>query len=299
MFENELYNVPLDKVLVALGSQPGREKDMWTSPLREETKPSLHINPAKNVWYDFGISAGGTNVDLVMRVRRCCKEEAYSFLAHLDPSARQAHTRPKPEPRTTPYVKAVREIRSSYLLRYLDTRKIPENLARRYLKEVILFNPEKSMHYTLLGLPNNSGAYAFRSPSGMKSTNKADVTTINTAGEITAKPSSPKVAVFEGMFDFLSWRVMQSSELPTCDVVILNSVNNLKRAADYIQSHAGVTCFLDNDAAGEKCYQDIRNLMKGKDVLDMSDLYGQYKDLNEMLQASRGYSASMNLTPSH
>ncbi len=296
MFENELYNVPLDKVLVALGSQPGKEKDMWTSPLREETKPSLHINPAKNVWYDFGISAGGTNVDLVMRVRRCCKEEAYSFLAHLDPSAQQAHTRPKPEPRTSPYIKAVREIRSSYLLRYLDTRKIPENLARRYLKEVILFNPEKGMHYTLLGLPNNSGAYAFRSPSGMKSTNKADVTTINTAGEITTEPSSPKVAVFEGMFDFLSWRVMQSSELPTCDVVILNSVSNLKRAANYIRSHAGVTCFLDNDAAGEKCYQDICALMKGKDVLDMSDLYGHYKDLNEMLQASRGYSAKMTIT---
>lgn len=156
MFDNELYNVPLDKVLVALGSQPGKEKDMWTSPLREETKPSLHINPAK--------------------------------------------------------------------------------------------------------------------------------------------PSSSKVAVFEGMFDFLSWRVMQSSEQPTCGVVILNSVNNLKRAADYIQSHDGVTCFLDNDAAGEKCYQDIRDLMKGKDVLDMSDLYGQYKDLNEMLQASRGYSLNMRLT---
>ena len=297
MFENDLYNVPLDKVLVALGSQPGKEKDMWTSPLREETKPSLHINLASNIWYDFGISAGGTNVDLVMRVRRCCKEEAYSFLAHLDPTARRIYVRPKGEPRTKPYIKVVREIQSSYLLRYLDTRKIPENLARRYLKEVILFNPEKGMHYTLLGLPNNSGAYAFRSPSGMKSTNKADVTTINTAGEITAKPSSPKVAVFEGMFDFLSWRVLQSSELPTCDVVILNSVSNLKRVANYIQSHTSATCFLDNDAAGEKCYQDIRNLMKDKEVLDMSDLYGQYKDLNEMLQASRGYSANMWLGP--
>ena len=37
--------------------------------------------------------------------------------------------------------------------------------------------------------------------------------------------------------------------------------------------------------------------MKGKEVTDMSELYAQNKDLNEMLQASRGYSANMRLTP--
>ena len=37
--------------------------------------------------------------------------------------------------------------------------------------------------------------------------------------------------------------------------------------------------------------------MKGKEVMDMSDLYGQYNDLNEMLQASRGYTAQISLSP--
>ena len=145
---------------------------------------------------------------------------------------------------------------------------------------------------------HSSGGYAMKSPSGHKGTDKAGITTINKEGKITSKPSTKKVAVFEGMFDFLSWRVMQGSELPSCDVVILNSVNNLGKAAEYLKQHDGATCFLDNDAAGERCYQGVRDLLKGKDAVDMSDLYGQFKDISEMLQASRGYSSHMALYPS-
>lgn len=298
MFENPLYNIPLEKVLEALGSRRGREKNMWTSPMREETKASLHVDPVKNVWYDFGITRGGTNVDLVMMVKRCTKREAYRFLGRLVPEHQRTNAVAKPEDqRPSCYIKTVRDIQSSYLLQYLESRKIPAELARRYLKEIIIFDPSKNVHYTLLGIPNNAGGYAMRSPSGIKSTNKAGVTTINKEGKLSSKPSSSKVAVFEGIFDFLSWRVMQSSELPSCDVVILNSVNNLKKAAEYLNQHDGATCFLDNDAAGERCYQSIHDLMKGKDVIDMSDLYGDYKDISEMLERSRGYSANMTMTP--
>jgi hypothetical protein len=299
MFENPLYNIPLEKVLGALGSRPGKEKNMWISPMRDEHKASLHVNPAKNVWYDFGITRGGTNVDLVMLVKRCTQREAYRFLAKLAPELLRAGASiQKPEEqKPSTYIKAAREIQNRYLIQYLEGRKIPLALARRYLKEIVLFDPSKNLHYTLLGIPNNAGAYALRGPNGFKGTNKAGITTINKQGKFTSKPSTGKVAVFEGMFDFLSWRVMQSSELPTCDVVILNSTNNLQRAADYIRQHDSATCFLDNDPAGERCYQGIRDMMNGKEVLDMSDLYGAHKDLNEMLQSSRGYSANMKLSP--
>lgn len=299
MFENPLYNIPLDKLLEALGSRPGHEKNMWTSPMRDEHKASLHVDPVRNLWYDFGLSRGGTNVDLVMLVKHCTKQEAYRFLGNLMPESERAKMqRPAAEPKSSIGIKTVRAIQSKYLIQYLESRKIPLDLARRYLKEVILFYPKKNLHYTLIGIPNNAGAYALRGPNGFKGATKAGITTINRDGEITAIPSSSKVSVFEGMFDFLSWRVMQSSELPTNDVVILNSVNNLHRAADYLRQHDGATCFLDNDAAGERCYQSIRDMLKGKEVIDMSDLYSDYKDLSEMLEQSRGYSANMTLTPS-
>lgn len=171
------------------------------------------------------------------------------------------------------------------------------DLAKAYCKEVITHSTTKGMNFTHIGFPNNSGGYSLSTPTGFKATTKADISTFNSEGKLSKEPSSKNVAVFEGFFDFLSWQVMQGSKIPTCDIVVLNSVNNLHRALNYIRAHEKATCFLDNDAAGEKCYQGVRDMMKGKETVDMSDLYGEHKDLNEFLQASPGYTPDMKLTP--
>jgi len=110
-------------------------------------------------------------------------------------------------------------------------------------------------------------------------------------------PNAP--VVFEGFWDFLSWQVMQGSLRPTCDIVVLNSVNNIEKARSYITQHDRVGAFMDRDDAGRRCHDRVCEMMgrKGGEVLDMSDLYKGHNDLNEFLQASRGYTASMNLTP--
>ena len=292
MFDKELYNYPIEKVLEALGARKGPGKDMWFSPFREETRASLHIDKEKNLWNDFGLGQGGSIVQLVMLARRCNCRDAEAFIASLSPCMYE-----KPEPSAPKSeIKAVSEIRSDYLINYLQKRKIPLKLARQYCKEVIVRNPQKGMNFTLLGFPNNMGGYALNAPTGFKSTTKAAVTTINTEGKMSVTPSSKSVAVFEGFFDFLSWQMMQGSKTPSCDIVVLNSVNNLQKATAFIGAHEKITGFLDNDEAGQKCQTALERLFPGK-VTDMSDLYGKYKDLNEMLQNSRGYTAEMKLTP--
>ena len=293
MFQNEIYNYPIEKVLEALGARKGPGKDMWFSPFREETRASLHVDREKNLWNDFGLGQGGSIIQLVMLTKRCSCKDAEAFVASLAP-----YTYKQPEPSAPKSeIKAVREIRQDYLTNYLQKRKIPLELARMYCKEVIVRNPQKGMNFTLLGFPNNMGGYALNAPSGFKSTTKAAITTINTEGKISVTPSAKGVAVFEGFFDFLSWQVMQSSKTPSFDVVVLNSVNNLQKASAYIGAHNKIMGFLDNDAAGQKCQSTLEGMFPGK-VTDMSDLYGKYNDLNEMLQASRGYTADMKLTPS-
>ena len=292
MFDKELYNYPIEKVLEALGARKGPGKDMWFSPFREETRASLHIDKEKNLWNDFGLGQGGSIVQLVMLARRCNCRDAEAFIASLSPCMYE-----KPEPSAPKSeIKAVSEIRSDYLINYLQKRKIPLELARQYCKEVIVRNPQKGMNFTLLGFPNNMGGYALNAPTGFKSTTKAAVTTINTEGKMSVTPSSKSVAVFEGFFDFLSWQMMQGSKTPSCDIVVLNSVNNLQKATAFIGAHEKITGFLDNDEAGQKCQTALERLFPGK-VTDMSDLYGKNKDLNEMLQNSRGYTAEMKLTP--
>ena len=292
MFDKELFNYPIEKVLEALGARKGPGKDMWFSPFREETRASLHIDKEKNLWNDFGLGQGGSIVQLVMLTKRCSCRDAEAFIASLSPCKYE-----KPEPSAPKSeIKAVREIRSDYLVNYLQKRKIPLELARQFCKEVIVRNPQKGMNFTLVGFPNNMGGYALNAPTGFKSTTRAAVTTINTEGKMSVTPSSKSVAAFEGFFDFLSWQVMQGSKTPSCDIVVLNSVNNLQKATAFIGAHEKITGFLDNDEAGQKCQSALERLFPDR-VTDMSDLYGKYKDLNEMLQDSRGYIADMKLTP--
>lgn len=292
MFENPFYNFPIESVLESLGCKKGG-RDMYFSPFREETSASLHIDRSKNLWYDHGAGMGGTNVQLVMLARKCSMQEAYRFIARLDPTLVPEEVKSRTS--GTNAIRAVRDIKSDYLLNYFESRKIPEELARKYCREIIMRNQQRNQTFTLIGFENNAGGYALKSPSGYKSTTAAGITTINDKGVRTEIPTSSSVLVFEGFFDFLSWQVLQSSLCPSCDVVVLNSVSNLNRASDYLRLHDKIVCFLDNDTAGKKAFSSIKTMLPDKQIADMSHLYQKHKDLNEMLQESRGFTAGIKL----
>lgn len=293
MFDNPFYNFPLDRILDELGCKKGG-KDMYFSPFREESVASLHIDREKNLWYDHGSGLGGTNVQLIMLARHCSQKEAYSFIAAIDPTL--SVLTPMPEKKKGSEIISVREIRSNYLIRYLESRKIPVELARLYCKEVIVRNNERGQNFTLIGFENNAGGYALKSPSGLKSTSRAGITTINIDGKRSVVPSTDNVSIFEGFFDFLSWQVLQSADIPNCDILVLNSVNNLNKAEAYLKGHSSALCFLDNDEAGRKALQSVMKMMPDSETRDMTCLYHDYKDLNEMLSASRGYDLDKSLS---
>ena len=59
---DEIKEISLVEFLNHLGYQPtGRDsKGLWFyAPYRSERKPSFHVNPRRNLWYDFGTGAGG------------------------------------------------------------------------------------------------------------------------------------------------------------------------------------------------------------------------------------------------
>ena len=82
---NPVYSFPLRKILEALEAKQGKSDDWWYSPLRDEKNPSLHIDEKKNLWYDFGIGRGGTNIELVQLIQRCSKAEAIRYIISLSP----------------------------------------------------------------------------------------------------------------------------------------------------------------------------------------------------------------------
>ena len=305
---------PIAQLLLALGARPGRTRNTFHSPFREDKDASLHIDPERNVWYDHGAGVGGGNIDLVMRCKGCTARQAARFIRDLPvcPSMDSSSSgTPDSEPLGTPdgvtetgafgagapskanakettplanRILMIRDLHSPYLVEYCESRGIPAAIAARYCKEVILRGKAFGKTYDHIGFPNNVGGFALKAPSGFKCTTKGGITTIDTAGTFSDRPTSATVTVFEGFFDFLSWLAKDKRELPATDVCVLNSVSNLGRAFPYLKAHGTIICYLDNDEAGRTALDSLREQKKilGKPVIiDGSLLFSGYKDINE------------------
>ena len=298
--ENEkqrLLSFPLDGVLAALGKRTDHKGYMYYSPFRDEDTPSFHIDARTNRWYDFGSAEGGGIIDLVCRLKGCGKGEVLDLLAGMDANFVHVESAEQPKVDLTPRVSSsvVRidtvsdRITRYALLDYAAQRGVPAAVLSKYCREVTYrIGEKKDTLYFALGFPNNSGGWVLRS-SRTKICSSSDVSTLDKNGRISSEPSSRKALVFEGFFDMLAWRVLYGSRSLDCDVCVLNSVSNWKRASDWLASHGKVCLCLDNDDAGRRTTEEIAGSIKkvngNLEVWDMSSSYAQYKDVGEKLQA--------------
>ena len=115
-------------------------------------------------------------------------------------------------------------------------------------------------------------------------------------------PVTHDVVVVEGMFDGLSDRELcvGLGSRGVYDLLILNSISNLRWAIPFLSRHSRVVSMMDNDlssGAGQKAFvqlsQDIElfSLKTGFKplVFDGSSVLGHHKDLNDALMAGKGF----------
>lgn len=308
--ENEksrLLSFPLDGVLAAFGKRTDHKGYMYYSPFREEAAPSFHIDARTNRWYDFGTAEGGGLIDLVCRLKGCDKNEVMEVIAgldstfvHLDGIVQNPARQSLRTPSSVVHVLNVADGISRYaLLEYaLGERRIPLEILNRYCREIAYrIGDRHDTLYYAIGFPNNSGGWVLRS-SKTKICSSSDVSTLDRSGQINSVPSSRKALVFEGFFDMLSWRALYGSKSLDCDVCVLNSVSNWRRAEGWLSSHGKICLCLDNDDAGRRTVSDIaqsvRKMNGNLEVWDMSSSYENYKDVGEMLEA-QGASRSQSV----
>ena len=64
-----LLSTPIEAVLSYYGKDTSHDRTYhYYSPFREEANRSFHVNPRKNVWYDFGLAEGGGQRNLEMTI---------------------------------------------------------------------------------------------------------------------------------------------------------------------------------------------------------------------------------------
>lgn len=251
---------------------------LYLSPLREERTPSFKVDYAQNLWYDFGLGAGGSIIDLVMRLERCDFTQALRFLGSGERTPIAAPVPSSVLP-TVPVLRLLSDIplRHPALVGYLSSRGIDPDMAFGYCREV--HYAIKGREYFAVGFRNDAGGWELRSERFKGCVSPKHITTIDNR--------SDTVVAFEGFMDVLSYLSMKPDEWPHIDVAVLNSVVHLPKAIPFLERHATIHAFFDNDEAGRKATADLKRLCSNSSVIDRSHLYRGHKDLNEYWQAKQ------------
>lgn len=270
-----IRQIPLVDFLNHLGYQPtGRDsKGLWFyAPYRSERKPSFHVNPNKNIWFDFGTGTGGDIFTLAGEI-----SGETDFLRQADFIAVKMQLPVEKPYKPTPFIEEptfanleISTLKAPALLKYLADRGIPHDIARQYCVQVDY--EMKGKHYYAIGFRNNADGYELRNPFFKGSSPPKHITHFANG--------NPRCSVFEGFIDFLSAERLGFND--GTDTIVLNSVSNLGKAIKPLTEYPLILCYLDNDAAGSAALARLQREF-GDRVMDKSALYPNHKDLNDYL----------------
>ena len=271
-----IKQIAITDYLQQQGYAPARVQGIhywYYSPLRNESTPSFKVNTERNQWYDFGSGEHGDIIDLVCALHRCTISEAIRLLSGAKQVAHQEFSfggERKISERKLEILSA-QPLTNPYLLRYFAERGISLSIANRYCSEIRYNNTNRT--YYAIGFANDAGGWEIRSPYFKGCIAPKAITTISKGTDI--------LQIFEGFMDFLSWQTLNPSS--TCDTIVLNSLALLPRIQEKIKGYKQVESFLDNDDAGRKSFEVLKQFYPH--VIDGSVRYGAHKDLNEWLVA--------------
>jgi hypothetical protein len=240
---------------------------------RGEKRPSVSIQQndfGEWLWHDFGSDKGGSWIDLVMVLYGWDYVTAVKFLREKYLGNSEIQTPriiPKSQRVSTVKILEVKEVSHPALKKYLKERKIEK--FPEWLRE--LHWEVRGKRFFGVGTRTITGSWTVRNRLGKwnirESSNQRHSYSLIEKG-------SPYLAVFEGLFDALTWEQLEMKET---DILILNSVSNLDRALEVFGKYEVLILGLDNDDSG--------NLARGKIESQYSErvlnLWFSAEDLNE------------------
>ena len=289
-------SISIIDLLAALSHEPVRingDRYCYRSPIRNETEPSFCVSKKRNEWYDFGLGQGGDIINLGKRLFET--NDVSAVLSRLDKLSLKQVVHPSEKVRVATAQSAVKmekvhlqPLQYNPLMSYLRSRHIDIVVGMKYCKEIWYTHGKK--RYFGIAFENIQNGVEIRNPYYKGCMGHKDISIIH-AESIGVQSA---VCLFEGFMDFLSFKTLEKQgdervcvgEL--CDYIVLNSVANLQRCLQRLGAYEHVYCFLDNDKAGMDGCRMVSNTYPTK-VIDMSDNYREYKDVNDCLIGREKY----------
>lgn len=237
---------------------------------REEKIPSLSVDFVKNKAFDFGTGKSYDVISIVQQMNQSSVSEALNYLEKFDFSVQNKFQNEETKQQKEYKILNIRKIQHPALIQYLKFRKVYEQ--KDLVKEIdYQLNGKK---YFGIGFFNNSGGVEIRNKYSKICLGKKDATLIKNELNI-----SSEILVFEGFFDYLTFRNLEKKENSNSDYLILNSTAMLFKVEKTLKKYNKISMFLDNDSNGEFIKSKIYN--QYKNVEDCSLIYQKFKDLNE------------------
>ena len=265
--------VGIRTVLESFGIYPVKENPktaFYFALDREEKIPSLSVDFVKNKAFDFGNGKSYDVISIVQQIKKCSVSEALKYLSTLDFTVQNELKYHETTGQTCNQILEIKEIQHPALIQYLKSRRVFEQKHR-----------VKEIHYELkgrkffgIGFQNNSGGFEIRNPQSKICLGKKDVTLI-----VNDNNLKNEILIFEGFFDYLTYRNLDKSDNSNCDYLTLNSTAMFFKVEEKLKQYEKISLFLDNDKNGKSVKLKIKS--QYKNVEDCSLIYHDFKDLNE------------------
>ena len=275
----QFNTIPLEEVLQILGHLPTKqtEKEAWfLNPFANENHASFKLDKRNNIWFLHSEGIGGNNTDFMMKYLKASVKEVLEWAEKQNFSSfhQQKDYHKKEELPTNNYtIIELKDIQHPALLEYLKFRKVENQTA--FLKEIHYQMNDKN--YFGIGFKNDSGGYEIRNKYSKICLGKKDISTV--------KNGSENLKIFEGFFDFLSFKNIEKSlSDEKSDYIILNSVSMISKIKNFLENYKNIELYFDNDEAGNRAVETLKKEVEN--VEDGRILYKNFKDLNDWAMSS-------------
>ena len=269
---SEAKNISIRAVLESFSLFPSNENSRTAFYLaidREEKTPSLSVDFSKNTAFDFGTGKSYDSISIVQTMKKCSVSDALKYLEQFNFSFQEQNLKLENLPKGYEIIE-VKKIQHPALLDYLKNRYVEDQ--KKWVEEMHYRMNDKN-HFGI-GFKNDSGGYEIRNAYSKICLGKKDITSI--------KNDSKDVRIFEGFFDFLSFKKVENYlEKQRSDYIILNSVFMINKIKNDLGNYQNIELYFDNDDAGTRAVEIIKTDLKNAE--DCRILYSSFKDLNDWL----------------
>lgn len=269
---SEAKNISIRAVLESFSLFPSKENSrtaFYFALDRDEKTPSLSVDFSKNTAFDFGTGKSYDSISIVQTMKRCSVSDALKYLEQFNFSFQEQILKLENFPKGYEIID-VKKIQHPALLDYLKSRNVEDQ--KKWVEEIHYRMNDKN--YFGIGVKNNSDGYEIRNAYSKICLGKKDITSV--------KNNSKNLRVFEGFFDFLSFKKVENYlEKEPSDYTILNSVSMTDKIKNSLGNYKDIELYFDNDEAGTRAVEMIKNDIKNAE--DCRVLYSGFKDLNDWL----------------